>query len=129
MQQKRLILAFALSTAILVLWSYFVPNKPPQNSNQPPVASASPPITVSKTEPSNSSQIQASTVTPTLNAAPQRILDIKTPLYEAKFDSRGAEPISWIIKKNKKSGNDTYSVAGNKRDRVPLELISPEGLK
>jgi YidC/Oxa1 family membrane protein insertase len=128
MQQKRLILAFALSTAILVLWSYFVPNKPPQNSNQP-VASASPPITAPKTEPPNPSQIQASTVTPTLNAAPQRTLEIKTPLYEAKFDSRGAEPISWIIKKNKKSGNDIYSVAGNKRDRVPLELISPEGLK
>jgi YidC/Oxa1 family membrane protein insertase len=64
-----------------------------------------------------------------LNAAPQRTIDIKTPLYEAKFDSRGAEPISWIIKKNKKSGNDIYSVAGNKRDRVPLELISSEGLK
>ena len=129
MQQKRLILAFALSTAILVLWSYFVPNKPPQDSNQPAVATASPPISARKPEPPNSSQVQASTVAPSLNAAPQRTIDIKTPLYEAKFDSRGAEPISWIIKKNKKSGNDIYSVAGNKRDRVPLELISPEGLK
>src|SRR6202022_4285427 len=110
MQQKRLILGCALSTAILVLWSYFVPNKPPQNSNQPAVASASPTISASKTEQPNSSQVQANTVAPSLNAAPQRTIDIKTPLYEAKFDSRGAEPISWIIKKNKKSGNDIYSV-------------------
>ena len=130
MQQKRLILAFALSTAILILWSYFVPNKQPQNSNQPAVASASPPIGATKTETPNSSQVQSSTVAaPALNAAPQRTIGIKTPLYEAKFDSRGAEPISWIIKKNKKSGSDIYSVAGNKRDRVPLELISSEGLK
>ena len=129
MQQKRLILAFALSTAILISWSYFVPNKSPQNSNQPAVASTSPTISPSKTEPQNSSHVPSSTVATALSAAPQRTIGIKTPLYEAKFDSRGAEPISWIIKKNKKSGSETYSVAGNKRDRVPLELISSEGLK
>jgi YidC/Oxa1 family membrane protein insertase len=46
-----------------------------------------------------------------------------------KFDTRGAEPISWIIKKNRYSNTDIYSVAGKKSDRIPLELISPEGLK
>ena len=47
-----------------------------------------------------------------------------------KFDTRGAEPISWIIKKNKtdKRTTDVYSVAGRKSDKKPLELISPEGL-
>ena len=54
---------------------------------------------------------------------------IKTPLYEAKLDSRGAEAISWIIKKNKDSGREIYSVAGPKNARVPLELVSPQGLK
>ena len=47
------------------------------------------------------------------------------------FDTRGAEPISWIIKKNKNSqgSGEIYSVAGHKSDKKPLELISPEGLK
>jgi len=46
-----------------------------------------------------------------------------------KFDTRGAEPISWIIKTNKNGGAEIFSVAGKKTDRIPLELISPEGLK
>ncbi len=45
-----------------------------------------------------------------------------------KFDTRGAEPISWVIKKNKITNSEIFSVAGRKRDRVALELISPEGL-
>ena len=61
--------------------------------------------------------------------APRRNIVIKTPLYDAKFDSQGAEAISWIIKKNKDTGREIYSVAGTKKNPVPLELISPEGLK
>jgi YidC/Oxa1 family membrane protein insertase len=57
------------------------------------------------------------------------MMTIRTPLYDAKFDTLGAEPVSWIIKKNKHSQSGIFSVAGHKRDKVPLELISPEGLK
>ena len=132
MQQKRLILAVILSSAILFIWSYLYPVKPPQN-NQPapwasPSASQNPANTNGNstvTQGSNTSQ--APSAAP--SAAPQRIVTIKTPLYEVKFDTRGAEPISWIIKKNKNGGADIYSVAGRKSDRFPLELISPEGLK
>lgn len=130
MQQKRLILALAISTAILFLWSYLVPVKPPQNNNQPSsVPSPSAQVGSSQGQATNPPPILAGTTTPSLTAAPQRTVWIKTPLYEAKFDTRGAEPVSWVIKKNKNSGTETYSVAGNKKNRVPLELISPEGLK
>jgi len=64
-----------------------------------------------------------------VNAAPQRTVTIRTPLYEAKFDTVGAEPVSWIVKLNKNSKSEIYSVAGAKKDKKPLELISPEGLK
>ena len=66
--------------------------------------------------------------TPNVNVAAQRIITIKTPLYDAKFDTLGAEPVSWILKTNKNNKTEIYSVARPKRDRVPLELISPEGL-
>ncbi len=64
-----------------------------------------------------------------VNAAPRREIVVKTPLYEAKFDSQGAEAISWIIKKNKDTGDGIYSVGGTKQNPMPLELISAEGLK
>jgi YidC/Oxa1 family membrane protein insertase len=54
---------------------------------------------------------------------------IRTPLYEATVDSQGGEATSWIIKKNKDSGSDIYSVAGDKNHRVPLQLISQKGLE
>ena len=64
-----------------------------------------------------------------VNTTPHRVISIKTPLYDVKLDSLGAEAISWIIKKNKDSGQDIHSVAGNKKNPVPLELVSQEGLK
>ncbi|MFN2529997.1 MAG: membrane protein insertase YidC [Pyrinomonadaceae bacterium] len=126
MQQQRLILALVISTAILILWSYFYPVKSPQ----PTPPSATPPAETTATGAAASTTPTAqATPAPVANAAPRRTLLIKTPLYEAKFDSLGAEPISWIIKKNRNSGRDIFSVAGNKRSPVSLELISPEGLK
>jgi YidC/Oxa1 family membrane protein insertase len=132
MQQKRLIIAVILSSAILFIWSYLYPVKPPQNNQQ--TAGASPSASPASSSTNNTAAVNqtsnaAQTVSVAPNAAPQRIITVKTPLYEAKFDTRGAEPISWIIKKNKNGGADIFSVAGKKSDRIPLELISPEGLK
>jgi YidC/Oxa1 family membrane protein insertase len=133
MQQKRLIFALLISTAILFLWSYLVPVKPPQ---QPAAASPSPQATQQQTPSpaSTPAAVAGSTPPPSgspapVNTAPHRVVSIKTPLYEAKLDSLGAEAISWIIKKNKDSGQEIYSVAGDKKTKVPLELVSQEGLK
>jgi YidC/Oxa1 family membrane protein insertase len=131
MQQKRLLIALVLSSAILFLWSYFYPVTTPQNQKPgatPSPAAASPAAT--QTATSNSSTAQAApTVTPNVSTAPQRIITVKTPLYEAKFDTLGAEPVSWILKFNRNNNSPIYSVAGHKADKKPLELISPEGLK
>src|SRR6185369_1283868 len=59
----------------------------------------------------------------------QRTITIRTPLYDAKFDTLGAEPVSWIIKKNKITEREIYSVGGRRADKKPLELISSEGLQ
>ena len=127
MQQKRLLLALALSTVILFGWSYFYPVKSPQNTPTPPAPS---PTAASQTSdnPGSSAPTNQPTVS-VQSTAPQRTITIQTPLYKAKFDTRGAEPISWILLKNKHSESEIYSVAGRKSDKIPLELISPEGLK
>ena len=132
--QKRLLLALLLSSLILVLWTIFYPvPKPPQDQNSTATSSpaASPAGTAGTQSPSSSgSTAQAAPLpTPNVNAAPRASITIRTPLYDAKFDTLGAEPVSWIIKKNKNSGADIYSVAADKREKKPLELISPEGLQ
>lgn len=135
MQQKRLLIALVVSSVILFLWSYFYP--PPQVQNQNSNATASPTASATAT-PIASSEGQpaqpASLPTPNVSSAPQRFVTVKTPLYDARFDTLGAEPVSWIIKANKNRTKDNqkepiYSVAGKKSEKKPLELISPEGLK
>jgi YidC/Oxa1 family membrane protein insertase len=139
MQQKRLLLALILSSAILFLWTYFYP-VPTQKPGATPSPTASPAAT-QQTASSNSSSNPSSNLgnataptaalTPNVSTAPQRTITVKTPLYDAKFDTLGAEPVSWIIKVNKNNDGEKaiYSVAGRKSDKKPLELISQEGLK
>lgn len=131
MQQKRLILALLISTAILFSWSYLVPVKPPSQDKPAETLPAVSP-TATPANPIGSPAPAAPNSTSAVDAASQvarRNLRIKTPLYEAKLDSLGSEVVSWIIKKNKDTGREIYSVAGDKNNKVPLELISPEGLK
>lgn len=133
MQQKRLLLALLISVGILFTWSqFFAP--PPPTVNQPSAsASPSPANPAATATPGVATPVPS--VSPTNVAAVQpepqvkRTVTIKTSLYEAKLDSTGAEVVSWIIKKNKDSNREIYSVAGDKNNHVPLELVSPEGLK
>src|SRR5205085_2639126 len=129
MQQKRLLLALVLSSVILFLWSYLFPVAPPPKPNAATAPSATPSPTSSQTVNSSTPAAPAPVSTASLNTAPQRIVTIRTPLYDAKFDTLGAQPVSWIIKLNKNSNAEIYSVAGRKKDKKPLELISSEGLK
>src|SRR6266849_8642265 len=126
MQQKRLVIALLISTAILFLWSYLAPVKPPPTLPPSQSTSQPTPSAYASTTPAPSSAVATSVQQ---NSAPHRTVSVKTPLYEAKLDSEGAAAVSWIIKKNKDSGRDIYSVAGDQRARIPLELISPKGLE
>src|SRR5215204_2781507 len=114
MQQKRLIYVLVISTAILFIWNYLVPVKPPA-PDATPAAQSSPQATATpQNAPSSTpSPVASSSPAVVASTAPHRTISVKTPLYEAKFDTLGAEAVSWIIKKNKDSGQDIYSVAGN----------------
>ena len=135
MQQKRLLLALLISVVILALWSYFFVKPAPAPPANQPTASASPsPAAATATVSPVVTPTPGSTPTTTAlssqpQSQPQRMVVIKTPLYEAKLDSQGAEVVSWIIKKNKDSGREIHSVAGTKTNPAPLELVSAEGLK
>ncbi len=135
MQQKRLLLALILSSAILFLWTYFYPAPVPKNAppGTTPGTTASPSAITSPAQqqaaPSNAAPSTQPLQVANLNGAPKRTITITTPLYIAKFDTQGAEPVSWVITTNKNGDKPIYSVGGRKEDKQPLELISPEGLK
>lgn len=126
MQQKRLLLASIISLAILIAWSYFAPKPPQPQQTATPAASPTQP-SVSPTPESTPSQ--STNVITQAQQSPKRTVVIKSPLYEVTFDSIGAEPTSWVIKKNKDSNVDIWSVGGTSKQQLPLQLISPEGLK
>jgi YidC/Oxa1 family membrane protein insertase len=127
MQQKRLVLALLISTAVLFGWNYFFPIKAPQNPNtNSPSASPTASATLPVATPSPSSIPTAAT--PGVAPVRQHVFIVKTPLYDAKIDTRGAVAISWILKKNKDSGEYLYSAGANKKQRLALELVSQEGL-
>jgi YidC/Oxa1 family membrane protein insertase len=132
MDQKRLLLAFALSAVILFGWSYvFHPAPPEQNANssQPASTDSPTPTPTSQPTPADAQNI-VSVNAP--DSTPQRTLIVSTPLYKIEIDSRGAVAKSWIIKRNKDKdgeGKPLTSIASTKDKPQPLELVSQKGLE
>jgi YidC/Oxa1 family membrane protein insertase len=133
MDQKRLLIALALSVVILFGWSYLFPPPPvnnQQNANVSPTPAEAP--TPAPTAQSTQSDAQGAPVSSAApDTTPQRTVAVSTPFYEVELDSRGAIVKSWIIKKNKEKGGDgkpLRSVSSTKNENHPLQLISQEGL-
>ncbi|HEX8456090.1 MAG TPA: membrane protein insertase YidC [Pyrinomonadaceae bacterium] len=134
MDQKRLLLAFVLSAAILFGWTYFIERNAPKPNKANPQTGTSNTSTNSSPEPQATAPVAPPTPTdtaasPASDNVPQRTLTVVTPLYEVKFDSKGAIATSWIVKQNRETGRPLYSVAGDKNNRQPLELIPSESLR
>ena len=134
MDQKRLLLAFVLSAAILFGWSYLFPHpaNDQQNANTSQPAVNATPATTPPTVPPNQADAPSLTANPAApDTTPQRILIVSTPLYHVELDSRGATPRSWVIKQIKEKNGEIKplrSASSTKDNPKALELISPEGL-
>lgn len=125
-------IAAVLSLIVLFGWSYlYSPPKPNEanvaaNSNTAPSAEQSTPAQA----PAQAPTPQPQTVASSPDSVPNRVLTIKSPLYEVKLDSRGALATSWIILKNKtpKGESPIYADGSTDTDKKPLQLISQEAL-
>src|SRR6476660_5970765 len=111
MQQRQILLALALSMAILVAWNFLSPVQRQNKNNgatpSPSASSTTTPGATTSPQPTSASPAPA----PNVTSAAKRLITIRTPLYEAKFDTLGAEPISWVIKKNQITDSEIFSVA------------------
>jgi YidC/Oxa1 family membrane protein insertase len=134
MDQKRLLLAFVLSAAILFGWTYFIDRTTPKPNKANPQTETSNNSTAATPAPQATAPVAQPTpydtsASPTTDNVPQRTVTVVTPLYEVKLDSKGAIATSWIVKQNRDTGRPLYSVAGDKNNRQPLELIPSESLR
>lgn len=126
----RFLLAAALSMVVLMGWSYFfAPTPPPKDANSNTSTAQTTPA-AANTPAAQPAQPPAQQIATTPDTVPQKTVTIKTPLYEAKLDSKGAVATSWILIKNVSSHGEKllFADAENGGDGKPLELISAETL-
>ncbi len=137
--QSRFLLAAVLSLVVLTAWGYFFAPEPPvdqtANLGQANTANLNTETPEPATpEPSGTPDGEKADPEDTaVDETPNKTLTIKTPLYEAKLDSKGAVATSWILlvndSKNKDERKPLYGQGSTDSVKQPLELISPEGLK
>jgi len=116
---------------VLFGWSYFfAPQKPAVNSNTAENAGQT-----AQPQPTSAAPIAApaapETAAATPDTTPNRIVTIRSPLYEVKLDSKGAVATSWIILRNQGPKGDfpVYGDGSTSANEKPLQLISDEALR
>ena len=108
--------------AVLFGWTYFFGPKPVENvpssetQNAVAPAPAEPQPVVSPTP----------VIAQTSASNPERVITIKSHLYEAKIDSKGAVATSWIILKDKNPNGEReiFADGSTKDNKLPVQLIS-----
>jgi YidC/Oxa1 family membrane protein insertase len=119
---------------ILFGWQYFLAPKKPTgdaNTNTAPNTNTAQTATPQAAPTQQSPQTQPQTpATTSPDTTPNRIITIKSPLYEVKLDSKGAVATSWILLRSKSPGGDRdlFADGSTDADKKPLQLISAEAL-
>ncbi len=114
---------------VLFGWSYFFtpPKLQVDNANTAQTANTEIAAPIQQTPPP-----QNQTAAPVLpeETAPSREITIKSPLYEVKFDTKGALATSWVLLKNKspKGEKPLYADGSSEENKKPLQLISQKAL-
>jgi YidC/Oxa1 family membrane protein insertase len=97
--EKRLIIAFALSFLVMLLWSYLVGTKQEKTPVISETAKKESPMAAPSAGQAPVNLAQAQGAVPA--AAAEKDIKVETPLYEAVFTSRGATIKSFKLKKYK----------------------------
>ncbi len=137
--QSRFLLAAVLSLVVLSGWGYFfAPTPPPAdvantNANVAQTNTANTNVNAAPEPQQSPEKAETETPPPAADEVPNKTVSINTPLYQVKLDSKGAVATSWILKLNDSENSDerkpVYAEGSTKEKEIPLQLISPEGLK
>ncbi len=121
---QRFLIAAALSMGVLLLWTYLFP--PPKKVD---VANTNANTAVANTQTATPEaakpQQPAQPIVETPDDTPNKVLSIKSPLYQIKFDTKGALATSWILVKNVSTHSEKvlWAEGSNNDTQIPLELV------
>jgi YidC/Oxa1 family membrane protein insertase len=131
--QQRFLIAAMLSMLVLMTWSYFfAPPEKPKTDNANTTATNTATTNAPATpEIAQQTQPAAQPLANVPDNNPNRVITIKSPLYEVKLDAKGAVATSWVLIKNVHDQHEKilFSNDSTKDNPKPLDLISPEALK
>jgi YidC/Oxa1 family membrane protein insertase len=124
-QQIRLLLAVTLSMIVLTAWTYFFAPEPPKEQINQQVSSPTPEIQQEK------EALPVQITAEEQDNIPNRIVTIKTPLYQIQIDSKGALAKSWILIKNVHDQHEKllFADGSDGTSGKPLELIPEKALE
>jgi YidC/Oxa1 family membrane protein insertase len=136
MDNKRYLLALALSMGVLLIWMQFMvpPAKPKLPANQQSAAPAEAPraqappsagAQESQTPEKAAENEAVPQVSPRTEAAALEEKVVETDLYRVRFENRGGRVVSWILKQYQDDEGkplELVSVAAAKLNRHPLDL-------
>ena len=102
--EKRLLIAAALSVAVLVLWEVIAPKPPvpaPEPARSVPAAAASSgsPAPAAPVPTAAPAAARPAVTLPEVSASAEERVVVDRPLYRAVFSNRGAVLVSYILKK------------------------------
>lgn len=117
--EKRALLAFVLSIAILTIWSYwFVPQpQPPAPSKESLPTEEALPARQAPPQSAPAVQVTLPQSQQQESDAAERVVRVETPLYVAVLNGRGAVLESWQLKAYRESLSP---------DSAPIELARPD---
>ncbi len=120
-----------LAMAVLFGWQYFFAPKPPVADPNATTNTNTAQPTAAQPTPATAAQPTPDAATTTPDNTPNRLITIKSPLYEVTLDSKGALATSWIILKNKSNKGEypVFADGSTNAEKKPLQLISEEALK
>ncbi|CAN5572025.1 hypothetical protein BH10ACI3_BH10ACI3_08610 [soil metagenome] len=129
--QSRFLIAAVISMAVLFGWQYLFPAKQPAgDANANVAANANTAQTATPAPTAQTTAAAPETAATTPDTTPNRVITIKSPLYEVKLDTKGAVATSWVLIQNKspKEERALWADGSTETNKAPLQLISQEAL-
>jgi len=123
--EKKTILAFVLSLAVLVVWSIVFAPKPAQKTDSPAKEGIAPsqPAPTASPQPAPSVQKMEKPAEPAAVKGVEKEVTVETPLYRAVFSSTGASIKSFKLKKYRLAADPDSPLVELVHGQAPLVAI------
>ena len=138
MDTKRLVIAFSLSAAVLIVWTLLFPTPQPNPAPKAPTATPTAPGTVPAAAPAPAAASPAPAAPaaapfaasgPPISAEEEKILTVDAPLYRAVVTNRGGALVSLTLKKFEDAARKPLDLvrhdAGFPGQTLALEPLDP----